>query len=284
MVAGAGDTGMLPPSVAPSQLGATICDMIKTKLLCLVWRLALPAVLILAAPLAQASDRAREARWESEIVPLLVVGEAVKIKDAAGHEFLALWTEGKPSLPALVLAHGVGAHPDDGLIGALRVRLADLGYSTLSVQMPIAAKEATVDDYFPKLFPEAADRLQRAALWLKAKGHVRLVLASYSMGSWMVNEYLDRSFAQTPYVAWVCITLTGGYSMTMRRYPFPVLDLYAEKDLAPTVSAAWRRRAAIAMSGQGSKQVMVEGADAQWRGKEQAAAKAIDDFLSAVLR
>ncbi len=233
---------------------------------------------------AAASDYAREKRFADEVTAQLVVGDAVTIPPPAGapagyRPFLGLYTVGKPGMPAVVLAHGVGTHPEDGLTGSLRLRLNDLGYTTLAIQMPIAAKEATVDDYYPALFPEAGARLQAASLWLKAKGHANVALVSHTFGSWMANVYLDKNAHDKSYQAWVCISLTGGYSFAVRNYPFPVLDLYGESDIPVTVSSAWRRSALLRLAAAGSRQQMIAGADAQWRGKEQAAAQAIAEFL-----
>ena len=241
-----------------------------------VWCAALCALSLLAPALAQ--DYAREKRWADEIVPALVIGDAVQIRAQSGREFLGILTPGKPGRPALVLAHGVGVHPDHGMIGILRGKLADLGYTTLSIQMPVAAKEATVDDYYPKLFPDAADRLQKAAEWLKTKGHTNIVLISHSMGAWMANEYLDARHADTPYRAWVVLGLTGGYSWTMRRYKFPVLDVYGENDLQPVLKAEGRRKSALD-SGNGSRQVKIAAADHHYEKREAALTAAIDAFL-----
>ena len=101
---------------------------------------------------ASAQDFEREKRWAAEVTPALVVGDAVQIKASSGREFLGLYTEAKNAKAALVLVHGVGLHPDHGVIGILRTRLADLGYTTLSIQMPVQAREAGVDDYYPKVF------------------------------------------------------------------------------------------------------------------------------------
>lgn len=250
---------------------------------------------------AAASDYAREKRFADELVAHLVLGDAVMVPPPSGapaayRSFLGLYTVGKPGMPAVVLVHGVGTHPDDGLTGSLRLRLNDLGYTTLAVQMPIAAKEATVDDYFPALFPEAGARLQAASVWLKDKGHVNVALVSHTFGSWMANVYLDKSLDRSldksaqstgtqagAYRAWVCISLTGGYSFAVRNYPFPVLDLYGENDIPVTVSSAWRRNGLLRLAAAGSRQQMIPGADAQWRGKEQAAAQAIADFLRTVI-
>ena len=93
----------------------------------------------------------------------------------------------------------------------------------------------------------------------------------------MANVYFDKAAADKPaassrYAAWVCMSLTGGYSFAARNYPFPILDLYGEDDIGVVVSSAWRRAGLLKLAATGSKQVMVSGADAQWRGKEGAAA------------
>ena len=245
--------------------------------------------LITFAGSTAASDYAREKRFADEVTAQLVVGDAVVVSPPADapatyRPFLGLYTAGKPGMAAVVLAHGVGTHPEDGLTGSLRLRLNDLGYTTLAIQMPIAAKDATVDDYYPALFPEAGARLDAASAWLKGNGHANIALVSHTFGSWMANVYLDEATqgkrAQgKPYQAWVCISLTGGYSFAVRNYPFPVLDLYGENDIPVTVSSAWRRAGLLRLAATGSKQVMVAGADAQWRGKELAAAQAIAEFL-----
>ena len=239
---------------------------------------------------ASASDYEREARFAELVKSQLIVGDAVTLSPPPGspanfRPFLSLYAKGKADLPALVLAHGVGNHPDESITGSLRQRLHDMGYTTLAIQLPIAAKEATVDNYYPALFPEASSRLQAASAWLKGKGHSKIVLVSHTMGSWMANVYLDQQATRdgfNAYQAWVCISLTGGYSSGVRNYPFPVLDLYAEQDIPVTVSAAWRRAGLLRLAAAGSKQVMIAGADAQWRAKEQAAADAIAEFLRAL--
>ena len=231
-----------------------------------------------------AQDYEREKRWADEIIPSLVVGDAVRITASSGREFLGLYTEpsnaSKPNaaLPAIVLVHGVGVHPDFGVIGALRSRLADLGYATLAIQMPVQDKDAKVDDYYPKVFPDAADRMVKAAEWLSAKQHASVVLLSHSMGAWMANEYLDRAHAVTPYKAWIVMGLTGSYSWTMRRFSMPVLDVYGENDLPPVISAVARRKFAL-KENNGSRQVKVSGADHHYAGHENQLAEAIDGFL-----
>src|SRR5436853_5148707 len=99
---------------------------------------------VLSLPLP-AQDYEREKRWSAEIVPGLVVGEAVWIEGQGGPKFLGLYTETQKAPAAIVLVHGVGVHPDHGVIGALRVSLADAGYTTLSIQMPVQKADAGVN-------------------------------------------------------------------------------------------------------------------------------------------
>ena len=245
-------------------------------------RLAACLAIATASFAAGAQDYERERRWEREIVPALVVGEPVKLR-AAGREFLAIHTPAADARGAVVLAHGRNVHPDHEIIGALRMRLAELGYATLAVQMPILGPEATrLEDYYPRLFPEAAERLEAAGRWLQERGERRLALLSHSMGSWMANEYFDNANA-SPYRAWACLGLTGGFSWSTYRSARPILDMYGENDLPSVTSAAWRRRITIAVAPAGSRQVEVAAADHFFTGREAEVARLIAGWLEAVL-
>ena len=70
----------------------------------------------------------------------------------------------------MIVVHGVGVHPDWGLIGGMRTGLADAGFATLSVQMPVLAATAARDDYVA-LFPEAGERIAAAIAFLKTPRH-----------------------------------------------------------------------------------------------------------------
>jgi alpha/beta superfamily hydrolase len=103
------------------------------------------------------------------------------------------------------------------------------------------------------------------------------------MGSWMANEYFDRT-ADAPFVAWACLGLTGGYSLATWFSHRPILDVYGEKDLEPSVGAAWRRWLAVSSAAAGSRQVMIAGADHFYAGKEDELARAIAGWLGEVVR
>jgi len=244
-------------------------------------RLAL-ALLLAAAP-AAAQDYAREKRWADEVVPGLVVGDAVWLETATGRRFLAIHAPAAQPRGAVVVVHGIGVHPDHGIIGVLRGKLTDLGWTTLSIQMPVQAADARAEAYYPALFPEAIERIGVAAAWLTAKAGPKVAIVSHSMGAWMTNAYFDAT-PDSPLRAWACLGLTGGYSLGTWFSPRPILDVYGENDLAPSVGAAWRRWFTVASAAEGSRQVMIAATDHFYAGREDELARTVAGWLAEVLR
>lgn len=236
-------------------------------------------LLLCLSGLAWGQDYEREQRWAAEVVPALVVGDAVNLKLASGREFLGLYTEAdaKPAKGAVLLVHGVGVHPDHGVIGILRVALVDAGYTTLSIQMPVLRSDAGADEYFPRLFPEAAARIRAGADWLKSKGFAHPALLSHSLGSRMSNGYYEEA-PDAPFGAWICLGMSGGFGR-MGNVKVPVLDVYGENDLPGVRRADWRRRMTLGAI-EGSKQIMIPGADHHYAGKERDLTAAIIAFLA----
>ncbi len=244
-----------------------------------IWLALLPSMLAIISLSAFAqTDTAREARWRAEVEPGLVVGDAHTLTTATGQQFFSIFTEGKQKKVAFVLAHGVGVHPDFGFIGRLRVLLADAGYATLSIQMPVRPKETTEANEYVSTFPDATARLASAHVWLRERGYAKVILASHSMGAWMANVYFQRT-PDAPYAAWIAMGVTGRI-LPLKSNSLPVLDLYGEKDLAPNLSSAWLRRAHVMLLPQ-SQQIMIANADHHYAGVEAEATRAIIDFVGA---
>lgn len=226
-----------------------------------------------------ASDYAREKKWASEVVPGLVVGDAVYLKQANGHEFLTLYTPVKGAKSAVIVVHGIGIHPDWGLIGTLRTDLADHGYTTLSVQMPILANDAKGSDY-PPTFPEAAERLKLAVEFLKSKGYGQIAIVSHSLGSRMSHVYLSGT-PDASVKVWASLGISTVVDYGALK--IPVLDLYGDKDLPDVLSNAGKRKQTL--SGQpGSSQQVIAGADHFYNGKERDMVNAVSSFLKDTLK
>jgi len=233
-------------------------------------------LLIPLAVLAQA-DYAREQRWADEIAPAILVGDPVYLELPSGRRFLAIYAPSPKSVTGVIVVHGVGVHPDWGLINPLRSQLSEQGYTTLSVQMPVRAADAKADQY-PPLFPEAAERLAAAVAFLRAKGMKKVAIVSHSMGSRMTNYFLNHA-ADTRIDAWVAIGMSGEFTepATLKA---PMLDLYGERDLPAVLDQAANRAAAIREI-RGSGQVQVAGADHFFAGKEGELVRRVKQFLDA---
>lgn len=236
-------------------------------------RLAWILVLQLLAGLAWGADYAREKKWADEVTPAIVAGDPVYL-EARNHKFLTLFTEAPKAKAALVIVHGLGVHPDWNLIGVLRAQLADAGYTTLSVQMPVLKNEAKGEDY-PPTFPEAAQRLDQAVAFLKAKGYRKVALVSHSMGSRMSHYYLAHAKGH-PVDAWVAIGMGG--SETYRGFGIPVLDLYGENDL-PIVLKGAAKRAASLKGDASSAQIVAPRTDHFFTDHDAELVKYVKDYL-----
>jgi hypothetical protein len=245
-------------------------------LLTLAW--ALPT-LVQAQTLAPAvvPDFERELRWRNDVVPSLVVGDAIDL-DVSGKKVLALLTKGKSDLPAIVLVHGVGVHPDHGIIGILRSNLSDLGYTTLSVQMPVLSKETTDPAQYAAVFSHSTARIAAASQYLAKEklNTTGMVLLSHSMGSWMSNVYLQDA-AQVPFAAWVCLSITGRIGST-GEHRLPILDIQGENDLEVVRKGSWLRAIKV-MGHPGSKRFEVAGANHFYEKHEAQLLKEVDGFL-----
>jgi alpha/beta superfamily hydrolase len=235
-----------------------------------VTRVVLAAILlvVVAAGRVHAQDFEREARWRAEVVPGLVTGEAVDIPGPAGRPFLGLLTEhatdpAKTTL--LVIVHGIGVHPDHGIVGRLRMDLADKGYATLAIQMPVLASDAPADQYEP-LFANAAERIESSVAWARNRGYRDLVLVSHSLGGRMSNAYFDRVPAPA-FRTWVTLGLVAPFSSKFAQAPgVPVLDVYGERDLDPVLKSA-RARERVA-NASGGRQQRIAGTDHFYAGRE----------------
>jgi dienelactone hydrolase len=239
-------------------------------------RFILVVVLALFVCAAQAQDLAREARWRAEVEPTVLVGDTVDLV-VSDRKVFAIYTPGTRKDVAVLLVHGVGVHPDHGLIGKLRTQIAEAGISTFSVQMPVLGTDVKSGEEYVVTFPEAARRIDVAAKWLRNKGYTKLVLASHSMGAWMSNVYLQNAVEAPPFIAWVCIGITGKIGGT-GKFDGPILDLYGENDLPPVLSGAWLRRIKLALH-TGSDRVIVPQANHYFENKEKSASDAIVAFV-----
>jgi dienelactone hydrolase len=239
------------------------------------WLLVL-IVTLLAAPAAAQPviDFAREDRWAQEVVPSLVVGDAVYLTTTARPQVLAILSEPSGvSKGGVIVIHGLGVHPDFGFISGVRTGLAEAGYTTLSVQMPVLAAAASRDDYRVAL-PGAGDRIAAAIVYLRTKGIARIAIVSHSMGATMANTYLARPDA-LPIDAWAPVGMLVDLALPPKE---PVLDVMAENELPQVVAAAPLRATRLPKDGC-SRQATIAGTDHYFLNRQKELVAAIAEFL-----
>jgi hypothetical protein len=223
-----------------------------------------------------AADYAREARLAQEIVPAIVVGDAVYLATAAQPRVLSLYTEApSPAFAkaAIIVVHGAGVHPDWGLINGLRSGLAEAGISTLSIQMPVLSADAPREQY-ATLFPEANERLAAAVAYLRGRGMERMAIVSHSMGASMADAYLS-SASGVKLAAWVPVGMLSAFGS---RPAMPVLDVIAERDFAQVRDVAPKRAATLPRDAC-SKQLVIAGTDHYMENRQKELVAAIVPFL-----
>ena len=205
-----------------------------------------------------------------------MVGDAVWLQQKNGHKFLSLFVDKQEkSKGAVIIAHGRGWSPDFELYGTLRTRLADAGYSTLSIQLPVLPSTAIPGLYVP-LYPDARERFQLAVDFLKAKGYRNIAIVSHSLGATMANQYLIRT-DDTSVGAWVFIGILQGLE-EMYRIKIPTLDIYGGDDWTGVTAGAPERAKQLAQH-PGSGQVRVPGARHFFEGREDELVKIVAGFL-----
>ena len=121
-------------------------------------RAILLALLVSICSVAQAQNLEREQRLAEEMEANIFDGEVVYLT-SGDHEFANAFIETDDARGGVILLHGRGFHPDwQDVVGPVRVALADAGWSTLSVQMPVLEKGMKYYDYV-EIFPDAYTRI-----------------------------------------------------------------------------------------------------------------------------
>ncbi|MGB5733740.1 MAG: DUF3530 family protein [Thiohalocapsa sp.] len=229
------------------------------------------------------SDLGKEQRWRDQIVDSLMDGDAVDLT-ANGLTFLGLYTEADEDTGrGAVIVHGIGVHPNwPQVVYPLRTGLPQQGWSTLSIQMPVLANEATDADYAP-LMDEVAPRLDAAIAYLREQGAERVAIVAHSLGATMTSDYL----ASHPQAAdaFVAVGLSSGgehagvdNAEMIGRIQRPILDMLGQNDLEAVVAGA-PGRAEAAAGNAGYSQVQAAGADHFFDGQDDALVEIVSGWL-----
>ncbi len=248
-----------------------------------------------ANPPSSEPNLEREKRMAAEVEDAILDGEVIFLKaqnnekDKDSHPFMAIDTlpeNTEKTKGAIVILHGRGFHPDwEDAIQPLRVQLAEKGWRTLSVQMPVLEKTAKYYDYVP-LFGAATPRIETAINYLKDNGETNIVLLAHSCGAhmamhWignkgdsMISAYIGAGMGATDYKQ------SMAKPFPLDKMKVPVLDIYGEDEYPAVIKMASERRAAIEKAGnKKSKQVIVTGANHYFTDKGDALVEKVAEWL-----
>ena len=214
-------------------------------------------------------DYEREARLAQEAEAGLFEGDAVYLNDG-NRNFLSLYSEASASSfeGAVILLHGRGFHPDwVQVAGPLREGFGELGITTLSLQMPVLAKNAKYYEYL-EIIPQSFPRIEAGLDFLQSKGYQWIALVAHSCSVHMTMAWI-KEFGDNAINAYVGIGMEAtDYGQPMlERFPLermsiPVLDVYGSEDYPAVIKGAERRISEIESAGNPqSMQIKIEGPD-----------------------
>lgn len=236
--------------------------------------LIIPVLLLVES--AMASDLLREQRNAYEIRNNLAVGKAIDLK-AGEQEFLAIHQESgsKEIKGAVILLHGMGSNPAwAAVVQPLRTGLAEQGWETLSLQMPLAPLGVASANYEP-LIPEAAPRISAAIEFLKQRKIKKIVIIGHSLGARMGLEALAAGLPKEV-IAFVAIGAPTqvdepgtGTLGALNKIKLPLLDIFGSRDFPSIMAGAKARETAAHDAGNnGYQQIEIVGADHFFQGME----------------
>jgi dienelactone hydrolase len=232
-----------------------------------------------------ASDRQRELMF-ADYLKGRFAGELTWL-DAAGQKFIGLYTETErlSNNGAVIVLHDIGEFPDQQpVVSLLRSEFPKHQFASLSLQMPLREAGASSEAYYA-LFPEAVSRIQAGIDFLTKKDFKVIVLIGYGLGGLMaLYAQSEKALAVK---ALVVISLPVPVSdqkaaqtlEMLKKVKLPLLDIYAESDLASVQGSAREKRVA-AKDNPGYRQLKIDHTDHLFRHQTGLLSKRIYSWLS----
>jgi pimeloyl-ACP methyl ester carboxylesterase len=236
-------------------------------------------------------DYAREDRMIAEIEDAVMDGDVEYLPLKGDKEVFSIYMEPDVDKPkgGVIILHSRGYHANwSSTIKPLRVGLAEKGWHTLSVQMPVLEKSAKYYDYV-SVFPYSHERIDAALSFYKQRGVDNVILVSHGCGAHMSMSYFDK-YGDEKINAYVGIGMgaTDYKQKVIKRFPLdimlkPVLDVYGENDFPGVIRLSESRQNLMDVAANTkSAQMVIKGADHYYKenGTAQVLTNIIDAWLS----
>jgi hypothetical protein len=214
-------------------------------------------------------DFAREERIVAEIEDSVMEGEVEYLTLKNSRQVFSIHMESELSATkgGVIILHSRSQNANrEEVVRPLRIALAQQGWESLSVQMPMMDAHAKYYDYVP-IFPYSHARIQAAIDFYKQRGIDNIILIAHGCGAHMANSFFDK-FADYDIKAYVGIGMgaTDYRQKVVNGFPFykmqiPILDIYGEYDFPGVVRLAFYREDMLDMGGNPkSRQIVVNEA------------------------
>jgi len=236
-------------------------------------------------------DFERETRMINEIEDSVMDGDVEYLPLKDDKEFFSIYMEPDADIPkgGVIILHSRGYHANwSNTIKPLRIGLAEKGWHTLSVQMPVLDKNAKYYDYVP-IFPYAHGRIDAALSFYKQRGIDNVVLIGHGCGAHMSMSYIDK-YGDEKISAYIGIGMgaTDYKQKIVKEFPLdkmltPVLDVFAENDFPGVIRLSETRKILMDVAANAkSAQMVIKGADHYYKenGTAQVLTNTIDTWLS----
>ena len=236
-------------------------------------------------------DFERETRMITEIEDSVMDGDVEYLPLKDDKEVFSIYMEPDADTPkgGVIILHSRGYHANwSNAIKPLRIGLAEKGWHTLSVQMPVLDKNAKYYDYVP-IFPYAHERIDAALSFYKQRGIDNVVLIGHGCGAHMSMSYIDK-YGDEKISAYIGIGMgaTDYKQKIVKEFPLdkmltPVLDVFAENDFPGVIRLSESRQNLMDVAANAkSAQMVIKGADHYYKenGTAQVLTNTIDTWLS----
>ncbi len=236
-------------------------------------------------------DFERETRMIAEIEDSVMDGDVEYLPLKGDKEVFSIYMEPDADTPkgGVIILHSRGYHANwSNAIKPLRIGLAEKGWHTLSVQMPVLDKNAKYYDYVP-IFPYAHERIDAALSFYKQRGIDNVVLIGHGCGAHMSMSYIDK-YGDEKISAYIGIGMgaTDYKQKIVKEFPLdkmltPVLDVFAENDFPGVIRLSETRQNLMDVAANAkSAQMVIKGADHYYKenGTAQVLTNTIDTWLS----